>query len=610
MSLIYWAPLTARRVTNIGTSKLVSVTATKTGLIGESFDLKGNGYIQTQSIKSSTTMTFACWFKLNSTTSCHIIDARWSDSGGYQPAYYNSTSGFQLRGYGSGSYIKPSSAIVANKWYHLCVTISGNRYTLYINGEKCGTVNGGTYTQGNMAATFGCRYNYTNKMNGSIQDARIYDEVLDDYQIKEIAKGLIIHLPLERNVADASGNENTTFPIDITYTSDIATKYAGATNFNGTTSAVQINYLKYDLISSDFTVMFWVYPTEDARGSILSDYNTGGIHPVYFSFERRAGNTLRLWLEGNDTDVNVSMPTNTWTRIVITHDAATRLVKVYRNGVQAASITKNYSGVHKESGIYLLGRDVRTTDSVPLKGLISDFRMYGTVLTAQDVLSDYQVRARMRAAGQFESAEFIESDALQVNKTYNVLSKENIEYYEYDGALWVPLLVHYVPNGLFSTGPDYRKSVYVKDRIWSNFQLINSETRPSSDYEFLTLQQSSVEGNYDMYRWSQTINPFEATWSDVNPSKVGTTVTRIYPTSGWSNGGMYFANWAAVIMCFSNSSSSNWYGCGIRQSLNGGIPGQNGKVVKGYQLLFMRVADTKSKFTSSKQINVKEIVER
>ena len=61
--------------------------------------------------------------------------------------------------------------------------------------------------------------------------------------------------------------------------------------------------------------------------------------------------------------------------------------------------------------------------------------MYGTVLTAQDILSDYQVRARMRAVGQFESAEFIESDALQVNRTYNVLSKENIEYYEYDGAL-------------------------------------------------------------------------------------------------------------------------------------------------------------------------------
>lgn len=107
-----------------------------------------------------------------------------------------------------------------------------------------------------MAATFGCRYNYTNKMNGFIQDARIYDEALDDYQVKEIAKGLIIHLPLEYNVADASGNENTTHPIDITYTSDIVTKYAGVANFNGTTSAVQINYLKYDLISSDFTVMF------------------------------------------------------------------------------------------------------------------------------------------------------------------------------------------------------------------------------------------------------------------------------------------------------------------------------------------------------------------
>ena len=161
-----------------------------------------------------------------------------------------------MRGYGSGSYIASPISIVANKWYHLCVTISGTKYTLYINGEKCGSVTGGTYTQGNMAATFGCRYTYANKMNGSIQDARIYDEVLDDYQVKEIAKGLIIHLPLERNVADASGNENTTAPIDITYTSDIVAKYAGAANFNGTTSAVQINYLKYDLISSDFTVMF------------------------------------------------------------------------------------------------------------------------------------------------------------------------------------------------------------------------------------------------------------------------------------------------------------------------------------------------------------------
>ena len=73
---------------------------------------------------------------------------------------------------------------------------------------------------------------------------------------------------------------------------------------------------------------------------------------------------------------------------------------------------------------------------------------------------------------------------------------------------------------------------------------------------------------------------------------------------------MYYMNNSSTTMCFANGSNGNGYGCGVHQTWGGGIPGQNGMAVKGYQLLLMRVADTKSKFTSSKQINVKEIVER
>lgn len=53
------------------------------------------------------------------------------------------------------------------------------------------------------------------------------------------------------------------------------------------------------------------------------------------------------------------------------------------------------------------------------------------------------------------------------------------------------------------------------------------------------MQQNAVDGAFSKYRFKQNVSPFSATWEQVNPSKVGTNVTRISATATNNYAGMY-----------------------------------------------------------------------
>ena len=53
------------------------------------------------------------------------------------------------------------------------------------------------------------------------------------------------------------------------------------------------------------------------------------------------------------------------------------------------------------------------------------------------------------------------------------------------------------------------------------------------------MQQSTVDGAFSKYRFKQNVNPFSATWEQVNPSKVGTNVARISSSKPNNYAGMY-----------------------------------------------------------------------
>ena len=154
------------------------------------------------------------------------------------------------------------------------------------------------------------------------------------------------------------------------------------------------------------------------------------------------------------------------------------------------------------------------------------------------------------------------------------------------------------------------KYCYTSRNIWTTFGIINDAERPESGYyEFYVMQQTAVNGAFSWFRFKQNINPFSATWTDVNPSKVGTNVTRISASTTNNYAGMYWMNNSSAAMCFANGSNGNWYGCGIQAAYQGGIPGYNGQTVLGWQVVYMRVTKTCAKMLKNGLVIANNIIE-
>lgn len=209
MSLIAWLPLNEDNIQEKLTNKPVSAGTGLTlpkynnktyGKIGAGYTFSNNG-IKILNLTTTKQMSFALWVKLNKNASCHILDFRNASDKGYQPMYYGVSSGIQIFNnteYGSaGAYVNDKT-ISDCKWHHLAVTIEENLGVLYVDGKRKGSISGITVSDSiSTYATVGCRCSGTNPCSGIIQDVRIYDHILSDYEIKELSQALVLHYNFE-----------------------------------------------------------------------------------------------------------------------------------------------------------------------------------------------------------------------------------------------------------------------------------------------------------------------------------------------------------------------------------------------------------------------------
>ena len=263
------------------------------------------------------------------------------------------------------------------------------------------------------------------------------------------------------------------------------------------------------------------------------------------------------------------------------------------------------------SGNYFIGA-WNTHSQQNYKGYIGDFKIYSTVLSANDIKAEYNRKAAIDKNGNLFTGKIVESNgsAPKIDKnnflTSNLFAATmTLE----DGSIWVPICVHYIPDGLF-TGAN-RTFYYTGRNIWTNFGAINDLERPESgQWEFYVMQQSTVGGAFSKYRFKQNISPLNATWNDVNPSKVGTNVTRISGTSTNNYAGMYWYNTDYTAMCFANTSNGNWFGCGVRKYWGSDYtPGYNGEQIRGWQLVYMRISKHKARMFKNGIIIPTNIIE-
>jgi len=188
---------------------------------------------------------------------------------------------------------------------------------------------------------------------------------------------------------DCSGfcNNGSKMTDTITYTSDTA-KYAVSTHFNGTYDGIIIENLALkDMINSAITYAFWIKP--ESESGVRSIY-FGSYSGISWSVEKTAGNQLRLYWNGSpdETCSGAIITDGVWQHICITKNG-TNDVKVYINGIQKWTSTATHSSLNFPT-TYRIGRDTRNNDGTPYKGLMSDFRIYATALSADDVKSLYQ----------------------------------------------------------------------------------------------------------------------------------------------------------------------------------------------------------------------------
>jgi hypothetical protein len=90
-----------------------------------------------------------------------------------------------------------------NTWYHLAICVSGSTGYMYINGELKNTISITPKEASNLViggrSTNAAGTTFTGYTNAYYNDIRIYDHCLSKKEVHELAKGLILHYPLDNN---------------------------------------------------------------------------------------------------------------------------------------------------------------------------------------------------------------------------------------------------------------------------------------------------------------------------------------------------------------------------------------------------------------------------
>ena len=326
----------------------------------------------------------------------------------------------------------------------------------------------------------------------------------------------------------------------------------------------------------------WGYQTSGiwatSNISTPSDYLQTTCNHRDFGFDIRGTNGTSYRLTCDSTDI----PTGSWKYVVFTHDG--NYAKLYINGtlkrqvaVPTPLVSFNY--------LYLGWSDAGGA-SRKCKGKWSDFRVYATALSAEDIMDLYNAPEYIDNCGTMGAFEFVENstDGQEIGKNGVVGVKNFIEYSDNlklmpDGSVFLKLLRHNNPASKLFTENNNWLNTSDPDLYSSLIQLKNVDWMKNlSEYEFLACEKLTSSASESQVRFKQTSNP--ATSSTATGYQL---ISGNPPRDcGLMNKNTYGA--------FHNGNSW-WCCCGCYTAYQGGIPGFTGIVTTGYTELYIRIPD-------------------
>ena len=387
---------------------------------------------------------------------------------------------------------------VANKWYHLAVTISGSTQAVYVDGEDYtnNSSTSGISMDSNAANVFllGDYSGGTADFNGQIGQVRIYSSALSASDIGQnyrhgrdtVYTDLIpdTDLALHFDAADLTSAANTTWTDKA---ASLALTKSGTVGYDdelgdfidfGGGYYGNDNNLNTSIKDSngDFTIEFWYnFDAFSGNNSPIGIMQTASLRGLWIYFD---GSTMDVYNYKSGTHSASQFTSQTfstlglsvgeWCHITHVIDASTD-IKTYVNGELKATSTNNAGGTHWTS---MYGIRIGDMQTLPYSndGKMGQFRIYSSALTQDQIYQNYNFTKPSYPNGY---------DGTINGATWNALG-----YFDFDGTTGkIDLPLTTLGSSSFSIS------------MWLNFDSVGSG---STQQYIFTKYKGSASGTYGM----------------------------------------------------------------------------------------------------------------
>ena len=197
----------------------------------------------------------------------------------------------------------------------------------------------------------------------------------------------------------------------------IAGSRNGAAFFNGSRSIVPFQSAVNPAATKDFTIEAWIQPTVEVTDSpgpapLNNRYSYSGVNRQGWVFFQRSpttgwnfrtykasGSSVGVGITGQASTPNAGKA-GTWNHLVVVWEGATTTATMYVNGEQVAQGTGDYvantddhpasEAVNGAAGLSVGSYNNTEPGSNPFTGVVDEVALYGSKLTAAQVLAHYQ----------------------------------------------------------------------------------------------------------------------------------------------------------------------------------------------------------------------------
>ena len=348
--------------------------------------------------------------------------------------------------------------------------------------------------------------------------------------------------------------------------------------------------------TTEFTISVWFKTTSLSSDQCIWNgrTNAGSAVAIFVS-------SKNLYVDDSNrtTISNVITAANTWYHIAVTWKSGGSKV-TYLNGTQISSVA--VGTLNKSNTKASIGRS-SNNDSLAssnyFSGQMSDFRIYATALTADQVKELYSAPISVANTGACLSGQFTEgASGIAFAKTGVVSGTAVSELpgkydakvlIEPDGSCWARIGHHADPTTYkFASSDPFDTGVWKDDRRFLDPSFCDNVDK----WEFIAKQKTGASAAVQTFRWVQAKNPNTAVYADVTAANVTKyTSSQGYDNLGSSYGGIYKFN-SNTYYVMNNGSNGNWFGAiGCWTSWSSGIPGINGVAVAdgGFLDLYIRI---------------------